>query len=90
MTRTDKIELVRRSTSQGVKEENSSKLVGGAEMGSWGGEDLCKVAAGGSGWVRQRLAEQAIPHMHADKPEQLGSGTDCTTQGPIVGNPLNL
>ena len=46
MTRTDKIELVRRSTSQGVKEENSSKLVGGAEMGSWGGEDVQQ----GSNW----------------------------------------
>ena len=63
-----------------LKKTHSSRPVGGAEMGSGAERTPCKEAAGGStevvdcqggqgcSWLaRQRLADPAVPHSHADK-----------------------
>ena len=42
-----------------------------------------KVAAGGPGWAGQQLADQVVPHLHAE--EQLGNKTDHATQGSSEG-----
>ena len=34
---------------------------------------------------RQWLVDWAVPHSRADKPEQMGSETDCTTPGSSAG-----
>ena len=59
---------VYKSDNQGVKEENSSRPVGGAETGSWGGEDTWPGGYWRTRWARQRLVNQSVPCSHADKP----------------------
>ena len=60
-----------------VKEEAFIQLVGGAEIGSWGREDVQQ----GGGWQSRR------PHicLQINWEEQLGSETDHTTQGSSAG-----
>ena len=54
----------------------SFRLVGGAEMGNWGGEVVWQHSSWRTMWVRQRLADWAFPHLHAGK---LG-GTNAEQQ----------
>ena len=59
-----------------IKKKHSSRLVGGAKMGTWAERTHSKAAAGGLGWVRRQLAdpvrqqlvEWAVPHSTVDKP----------------------
>ena len=53
--------------NQGVKEETSSRLLGGAETGSRGGEDAWQSGSWRIGQARQWLVEQVIPHLRGDK-----------------------
>ena len=62
-----KIELYGSLTTNELKKKHSSRLVGGAEMGSWVERAHSKVVARGLGQVRQRLAERVVPHLRADK-----------------------
>ena len=68
-----KIELYGSLTNKELKKKHPSRLVGGAETGSRGGED----AQQGGGWRTWK--------SHISKPinqeEQLGSKTDRSTQG---------
>ena len=71
-----KIKLYGSLTTKELKKKHSSRPVGGAEMGSWAEKTCSKAAAGRLGWARQQftdwarwqLAEQAVPHLRADKP----------------------
>ena len=56
-----KIELYGSPTTKELRKKHSSKLVGGVETGSQGGED----AQQGSNGARQQMA---VPHFSADKP----------------------
>ena len=61
-----KIELDGSPTTKELKKKPSSKLAGGAEMGSQGGED-----SQSSSWRTRagkvEACKQAVPHLHADK-----------------------
>ena len=46
---------------------HSSRLEGVAKMGSWAREDVGQ-GGGRTRWMRQQLADQAILHLHVDKP----------------------
>ena len=59
-------------TNKKLKKKHSSRMVGGEEMGSRGGKDAGKVAAG-------RL------DMQINWEEKRGSNTDCTTQDSTKG-----
>ena len=84
-----KIELCGSLTIKDLKKKHSPRLVGGVEMDSQGGENFWQ----GSGWrfgvVRQwlvnlarwPLADQAVPHLHVDKPGG--------TTGETGGSPYN-
>ena len=75
-------------TTKELKKKHSSRLVGGAEMGSWA--ESTRGKAGGMGqarwWladsVRWQTADWVVPHLRADK---LGSEIDGTTQGSSTG-----
>ena len=72
-----KIELHESLTTKELKKKHSSRLVGGAEAGSQGGEDTRH----GSG------ADWAIPHLCVDKPGgRTWERTYGTTQGSSTGN----
>ena len=79
-----KIELYRSSTTMELKKKYSSRLVGGAETGSQGGEDAWQ----GGGWQ----TTQTRILMWINLEEQLGNKTDSITQGYSVGKikPPNL
>ena len=55
-----KIELYGSLTTKELK-NYSSRLVGGAEMGSWGGEDLQQGSTGGLG---EEVAHRAGSHVY--------------------------
>ena len=80
-TELQKIKLYGSPTTKSLEKKHSSRLVGGTEMGSHGGED----SQHGSGWwTRQGSDWQSRwPHicMWINREEQLGSETDHTTQG---------
>ena len=57
-----KIQLYGSLTTKEIKKKLSSRLAEGAER------THSKAVAGGWGWVRQGLAEPAVPHLHVDKP----------------------
>ena len=59
--------------NQGEKKKHSSRLVGGVEMGS---RDREEAQQGGS-WQTRR----SHIRVWINQEEQLGSQTDCTTQG---------
>ena len=69
------MELYGSPTTKELKKKHSSRLVGGAEMGSREEKTHGKAAAGGPGLARQqliepvrwRLVEQVVPHSCADK-----------------------
>ena len=73
-----KIELYRTVwTTKEIKKKHSSRPVGGAEMGSGGGEDLWQ----GSGWKTRQF------HicMRINWEEQVVSKTDHAPQGSSMG-----
>ena len=71
-----KIELHGSLTPKEIKKKHSCRLVGGAEMGSQGGEDWWQDSRwqtqGGGGWwnrqARLQIADPEGPHSHIDKP----------------------
>ena len=69
-----KIELYGSPITKELKKKHSSRLVGGAETGSLAREDTQR----GGGW-------QSHIRMWINREEQLGSETDCTTQGSSTG-----
>ena len=80
-----KIELYESPTNKEWK-KHSSRLVGGADMGSQGRRTCKKVAAGGMGrWGGSWWTGIPI-HMRISWQEQLGSEIDSITQGSSVGN----
>ena len=64
-------------TTKELKKKHSSKPVGGAETGTWGGEDLQQ----GSGWT----TSWSHICMGINREEHLGSETDHATQGSSAG-----
>ena len=62
------IELYGSLTIKELKRKYSSRPVGGAEMGNQEEKIHGKAPAGGPGWTRWQLVDQAVPHLHADKP----------------------
>ena len=64
----------RKSDTKEIKNKHSSRPVGGAEMGSWGGEDSCGCGRTETGRVwdqqgRQSDHQQTLqPHIRAHKP----------------------
>ena len=71
-----KIKLYVSPTTKELKKKHSSRLVGGAEMGSQGGEEVWR----GGGW-RTRQGRLVVPHSHADKPGET-SGEQDRPQNP--------
>ena len=73
-----KIELYGSLTIKELKNKHSSRLLGGVETGSQGGEDSLQ----GSSWQ----SRQSNICMWINWEEQLESETDCATQGSSIGN----
>ena len=77
-------QTVWKSDNQGIKEETSSRLVGGAETGSQAERTRGKAVAGEP--ARQQIADWAVPHSRAhNREEQMGSKTNCIIQGSSAG-----
>ena len=83
-----KIKLYGSLTTKELKKKHSSRLVGRAEMGSWGREDSrhgsgWRTGVGGGWW-------RGWSHicMQINRKEQLGSKTDHATQGSSQGSSL--
>ena len=64
-------------TTKELKKKHSSRPVGGAEMGSWGGEDSYQ----GRGWQ----SGQSHIHVQINLEEELGSERDRANQGSNAG-----
>ena len=64
-------------TTKELKKKPSSRLVGEEEMGSRGGKDMRQ----GSGWC-SRWSHISV---QINWEEQVGSETDCATQGSSAG-----
>ena len=78
-----KTKLYGSPTTKELKKKHSSRPIGGAETGSWAERTHGKVGAGGPGWVRWQLADQAVPHcMWIKWEEQRGSKTDHNPRVP--------
>ena len=81
-----KIELYGSPTIKELEKKHSFRLVGGVEMGSWGGEDARQGSGrgpggpGGSWWTKQSHISIWIMQK-----EQVGRETDNTTQGSNKG-----
>ena len=79
-----KIKLYVSTTTKELDKKHSSQLVGGAEVGSQGAEDAHQSdrlgRRGGSWWTRRSHSCVQI-----NQEEQLGSETDCATQGSSMG-----
>ena len=72
-----KIELYGSPTTKELKKKHSFRLVGGAEMGSWGRRGQV---------VRGRLEDRVVPHLlKINWEKQVGRETDHATQGSSVG-----
>ena len=72
-----KIKLYGNPTTMQLKKKYSFRLLGGAEMGSWGGREFLARWLEDLG-ARWQLADLVVPYLHADKlEEQLGSETYC-------------
>ena len=75
-----KIELYGSPTTKELKKKLSSRLVGGAEMGSWVERTRGKVVAGGrgevadcgAGWARPQLAGKAAAGGLGHRPSSPG------------------
>ena len=84
-----KIELYGSPTARELKKKHSSRLVGGAETGSWAESTCSKKATSRLGRARLRLADlerrRIADWVQINREEQLGSETDHTTQGPSTG-----
>ena len=75
-----------KSDNQGVKKKHSPRPVGGVEMGRRGRGLVARQLAGGPGWAKRWLEDQAVPHhVQINQEEQLGSRTDPTNQGSRTG-----
>ena len=61
-----KIKLYGSLTTKELKNKHSFRMVGGMEMDSRGREDLWQGSSWRAGWVRQQLADWAVPHLCAD------------------------
>ena len=71
-------------TTKELKKRHLFRLVGGAEMGSWGGEE--SWLGGGSAGRPGQLGDLAVPHLCVDKlGGTLGSKRDCAIQGSNSG-----
>ena len=62
-----RIELHGSLTTKKLKKKHSSRLVGGAEMGSQGGENVRQGSSWQTGQARWWLPDQTVPHSHVDK-----------------------
>ena len=81
-----KTELYGSLMNKELKKKDSFRLVGGAEMHRWGGDDPRQGGSWRTRQTRQWLVDQVFPHLHvANQEEQLGSETDRATQGSRVG-----
>ena len=63
-----KIKLYGSTTTKKVKKKHSFRLIGGAEIGNWDGEDAGQGGSWQTGWVMHQLADGAVPYSCADKP----------------------
>ena len=72
-----KIELYGSPITKELKKKHSFRLVGGAEMDSWGEEDSWQ---GGGWWTRKSHI-----HVWINGEEQMGNESDCTAQGSSMG-----
>ena len=63
-----KIKLYGSLVTKELKKKYSSRLIGGAEMGSRVERTHTKAVAGGPGWASRWLVDWVVPHSHADKP----------------------
>ena len=80
-----KIKLYGSPTTKELKRKHSSRLVGGAETGGWGGEDSHQGSRR-SWWARWWLAKLAVPHCEQiNQEKQPGSETNHSTQGSSAG-----
>ena len=73
-----KIKLYGNPTTKELKKKHSSRLVGGAETGSWAERTRSKMAAGGLGKVVDCGTRQARLQL-------VDPATDCATQGSSTG-----
>ena len=74
-----------KSDNQGVKEE-TPRRVEGAESGSWGGEDVWQGSSRRTRVGKPPGLQSRWSHILVQMSrEELGSGTDRTTQGSSVG-----
>ena len=62
-----KIKLYGSLTTKELKKKHSSRLIGGMERGSQGGEDEQQGGIWKIRQVSQHLVDQVVPHLHADK-----------------------
>ena len=62
-----KIELYGSPTTKELKKKHSTRLAGGAEMGSQGREDMRQDGSWQAWMMRQWLADQAVSHLLVDK-----------------------
>ena len=77
-----KIKLYGNPTSKELKKKHSSRTVGEAERGSWGGEDAWQGGSGRTGLGRCWLADQEVSNWCVDnQEEQPGSETHHALQG---------
>ena len=79
-----KIELYGSPTTKELKQKHSSRMVGGEETGSQGGDNLRQ---GGSWTGRSGSWQSGGSHIRVqiNWEEQLGSETDRTTESPRKG-----
>ena len=86
-----KIKLYGSPTTKEVKKKYSFRLVGGTEMGSWGGEGRQQGGCGGPGNQGSGLWTGWPSICILINPEeQLGSETDHTAQSSSVGEKKSL
>ena len=79
-----KIELYGSPTTKELKKKYSFRPVGGTGRGSQGGEDSWKDGGWRTGWGSSWRSGQSHICVHINQEEQLGTQTDCTTQGSSV------
>ena len=91
--------MARKSDNKEIKNKHSTRPVGGAEMGSWGGEDLHGRGGTKTGGVWDERGRQSDhwqtlrPHIHADKLrgpdsewQRTGQAERWVAPGPIFAH----
>ena len=76
-----KIKLYGSPITNELKKKHSSRLVGGAETGSWGGEDVGQGGGWGNGQGGGWRSGQSHIRMQINWEEHLGSETGHASQG---------